>query len=85
MEKQHISLWRKIQTCYHYHWMNRDMLFYKPIARPLWYMTHTQKQIDRRTAAYMKRVNKLDEKIYKSLLSYLDSLQERIESRSPSS
>ncbi len=85
MKEQHISLWRKIQTYYHYHWMNRDMLFYKPIARPLWFMTHTQKQIDRRTAAYLERVRKLDEKILNGVPEYLDTLQKRIESRSPSS
>lgn len=85
MEKEHIGLWRKIQTYYHYHWMNRDMLFYKPVARPLWFMTHTKEQIDRRTAAYLDRVRKEDAKLISQLEACLASLQERIDSRSPSS
>lgn len=85
MEKEHISLWRKIQTYYHYHWMNRDMLFYKPVARPLWFMTHTKEQIDKRTTAYLDRVHKIDEKLIKQLEACLDSLQKQVDSRSPSS
>ena len=85
MEKQHISLWRKIETYYHYHWMNRDLLFYIPVARPLWFMTHTQEQIDRRTNAYFARVRKIDEQIMNSLQEYIDTLQKRIDSRPPSS
>ena len=85
MEKQHISLWRKIQTYYHYHWMNRDLLFYTPVARPLWFMTHTQEQIDRRTNAYLTRVRKINEKLINSFQGYIDTLQKQIDSRSPSS
>ncbi len=85
MEKEHISLWRKIQTYYHYHWMNRDLLFYKPVARPLWFMTHTKEQIDRRTTAYLDRVHREDEKIMKQLLACLEFFQNQDDSQSPSS
>ena len=85
MAKEYISLWRKIQTYYHYHWMNRDMLFYKPVARPLWFMTHSKEQIDRRTAAYLERVRRQDEKIISQLEAYLDTLQKQVNSESPSS
>lgn len=85
MKKEYISLWRKIQTYYHYHWMNRDLLFYTPVARPLWFMTHSKEQIDRRTAAYLKRVRRQDEKIIKMLETCLDSLQKQKNSQSTSS
>ncbi|MDE6516965.1 MAG: hypothetical protein K2L18_03830 [Acetatifactor sp.] len=85
MKKQRISLWRKIQTYYHYHWMNRDLLFYQPVARPLWFMTHTQEQIDRRTNAYLTRVRNINEKLINSFQEYIDTLQKQKDSRSPSS
>ncbi len=85
MEKERISLWRKIQTYYHYHWMNRDLLFYNPVARPLWFMTHTKEQIDRRTTAYMDRVRSENIKLTNQLIACLESFQKQKDSQSPSS
>lgn len=54
MKKKRINLWQKIQLCYRYHWMNQDLILREPVARPLWFMTHTPEQIQRRYETHKK-------------------------------
>lgn len=83
MGKTRMNLWQKLQVCYRYHWMNLTSitLFYTPPARPLWFLTHTMEQGERRTAAYRERNRKETEKLKAALQAYLDEMR----SRTPSS
>lgn len=69
-----MNLWQKIQAFYHYHWTNQDILFHEPIARPLWYMVHTQKQIEHRIATRQAKTAKQ----YKYLMEYMQSALETL-------
>ena len=50
--KKKLTLWQKIQIKYQFHWMDTCCEFCEIAARPTWYLTHTQEQIDRRLAAF---------------------------------
>lgn len=50
--KRKLTLWQKIKIKYEFHWMDTCYEFCEIAARPTWYLTHTQKQIDRRLAAF---------------------------------
>ncbi|MCI9072552.1 MAG: hypothetical protein HFH80_07035 [Lachnospiraceae bacterium] len=74
-----MNLWQKLQFCYRYHWMNltSTALSYTPAARPLWFLTHTMEQGERRTAAYRERHRKEVEAMKAALQAYLDEMRSR--------
>ncbi len=83
MGKTRMSLWQKLQVCYRYHWMNQTYitLSYAPVARPLWFLTHTMEQGERRVAECREQNQKETEKMTALLQNYLDEMK----SRTPSS
>lgn len=48
-----LTLWQKLKIKYHYHWMDKDTCIVVCCAAlPTWYLTHSQKKIEARQAAY---------------------------------
>lgn len=56
--RKKLSLWQKIRIKFEYSWMDHDFHFTKIIARPTWFMTHNNEQIERRVAAYNVMIEK---------------------------
>lgn len=77
MRKEHISLWHKIQTFYHYSWMDWEVTFHAPIAPPSWFLTHTQEQIDQLVAAHEARIARQQAKIKESIRAFEESQKAR--------
>lgn len=56
--KRKLTLWQKFQIIYGFHWLDTGCEFYEVAAHPTWYLTHNQKQIDRRLAAFEVKMEK---------------------------
>lgn len=69
--KRKLTLLQKLQILYRFHWMDTQFEFCEVAAHPTWYLTHNQKQIDRRLAAFeakMEAYRKRKEELYQFLL-----------------
>ena len=75
MERKPINLWYKIRTYYRYHWMDQDLLFKAPVARPFWLMTHTDEQIRQYAATHQESMAKMDDRLIITLRSALRDLK----------
>ncbi len=56
--KSELNLWQKLKIKYQYHWLDQEYRLIEPPARPTWYMTHSQKRIERRHAAYIAKLER---------------------------
>ncbi|MCM1117865.1 MAG: hypothetical protein NC543_00665 [bacterium] len=56
--KRKLNLWQKLQILFRFHWLDTQVEFREVAAHPTWYLTHNQKQIDRRLAAFEAEMEK---------------------------
>lgn len=76
--KRKLTLLQKLQILYCFHWMDTRFEFCEVAAHPTWYLTHNQKQIDRRLAAFEAKMEDYRRKREEIFQQFQRAAEERL-------
>lgn len=76
--KRKLTLLQKLQILYCFHWMDTQFEFFEVAAHPTWYLTHNQKQIDRRLAAFEAKMENYRRRREEIFQRFMEAAEERL-------